>query len=690
MGAALATRSAPITGLPAAPPPEWWERLRDRWQVLLVRHRRVGLTVWVGSTIAMLGALVLFAVGLFEPSFRELVGVYVACLAMLVAWLVISPTKTLRWASVLRLFSVSILWSLVVAWLSTAVAGLAGHAPGDAGPSIAIAAIVEETFKLAPIGLLAVLAPGRVRCFSLADWMLAGLAVGMGFQCAEDVVRQLVSEPSLLAQLLGGPERGYGLSLFGGEFALGPATYAGHQIATALIALAIGFAVRATAERRGADQAAERRGADQAAERRGAGRGPARLLWWLLPLAVWVVIVADHAGFNAVAANRLLFTSGRSSVPFPIEWTWRLTGSGGFRGWLLLAGAIVAFLVDAVGQAPLADRASRAASALGLTGPLRGIVDTVEGAFVSLGVLVYGQLLAIGRGVARSGSDSLLAMARGGLVAAEVARRRRLGARADFDSVAGRQRGRAFALVLLIAVPVVSVVAARQLATMIGDDLRPDGARWFAGLLDALGSFWDGLGPGGQAMLVLGVAAILLGGALVLMPELIIGGGLVAPGVLSMPSLVITAGASTSVGTAAMAAGGVTVAGTAAVGVVNAATSPGSGSDPDGGSDRGGGSGSRSNRTPTDRIKEHLTDRDLDAARRELNGEVVARKPNGQPWDHVHEVRDAQRGLLRRIDQINRRLGHPGLGAGERSALQRELGEASRLLDRSEQFVPRR
>lgn len=36
-------------------------------------------------------------------------------------------------------------------------------------------------------------------------------------------------------------------------------------------------------------------------------------------------------------------------------------------------------------------------------------------------------------------------------------------------------------------------------------------------------------------------------------------------------------------------------------------------------------------------------------ARRELNGEVVARKPNGQPWDHVDEVRNAQRGLVNRV-----------------------------------------
>ncbi|WP_063057436.1 polymorphic toxin type 28 domain-containing protein [Nocardia sienata] len=93
--------------------------------------------------------------------------------------------------------------------------------------------------------------------------------------------------------------------------------------------------------------------------------------------------------------------------------------------------------------------------------------------------------------------------------------------------------------------------------------------------------------------------------------------------------------------------------------------------------------------TKTDKIKEHLTDRDLDAARRELNGEVVARKPDGTPWDHVREVRDAQNGLVKRIDQIKRQLGDSRTNPADRAELERELSEASRLLDYSEEFVPR-
>jgi RHS repeat-associated protein len=91
--------------------------------------------------------------------------------------------------------------------------------------------------------------------------------------------------------------------------------------------------------------------------------------------------------------------------------------------------------------------------------------------------------------------------------------------------------------------------------------------------------------------------------------------------------------------------------------------------------------------TPTDRIKEHLTERDLDAARRESKGEVVSRKPDGTPYNHLQEVREAQQGLLNRIERIRNRLGYPNLADAERAALERELSEASRLLDHAKGFL---
>lgn len=55
--------------------------------------------------------------------------------------------------------------------------------------------------------------------------------------------------------------------------------------------------------------------------------------------------------------------------------------------------------------------------------------------------------------------------------------------------------------------------------------------------------------------------------------------------------------------------------------------------------------------TKTDRIAEHLTPKDLEGAQRELNGEVVATKSSGTPYDHITEVRDAQQGLSNRASR---------------------------------------
>lgn len=92
--------------------------------------------------------------------------------------------------------------------------------------------------------------------------------------------------------------------------------------------------------------------------------------------------------------------------------------------------------------------------------------------------------------------------------------------------------------------------------------------------------------------------------------------------------------------------------------------------------------------TPTDRLKEHLTRRDLEAARRELDGEVVATKSGGKPYDHVTEVREAQAGLSNRIERLKRLLGDSRTLPGERPALEEELSEASRLLDFTRGYVP--
>jgi len=93
--------------------------------------------------------------------------------------------------------------------------------------------------------------------------------------------------------------------------------------------------------------------------------------------------------------------------------------------------------------------------------------------------------------------------------------------------------------------------------------------------------------------------------------------------------------------------------------------------------------------TKTDRLKKHVLNGEMDAARREAGGEVVARKADGTPWDHVTELRDAQRGLVNRINKIKKQLGGKDLTDDARGALQKELSEASKLLDKTEEYLPR-
>jgi hypothetical protein len=215
-------------------------------------------------------------------------------------------------------------------------------------------------------------------------------------------------------------------------------------------------------------------------------------------------------------------------------------------------------------------------------------------------------------------------------------------------------------------------------------DAAPEESSW----LDDLGNFALDTGAGivndlasvGNALLNNPGDVINLAGGLAL--TALSGTGEGVGLVLDATGFGAVAGVPLNVISAAGVATGVTWAGVAAASIAehaagDDAVQPVSGSAP-----------SRSTPTRTDRIKEHLTARDLDAARRELNGEVVARKPNGDPWDHVHEVKDAQNGLLRRIGQLKRLLGDGRVTAEERAGYESELSEASRLLDRSREFVP--
>ena len=89
--------------------------------------------------------------------------------------------------------------------------------------------------------------------------------------------------------------------------------------------------------------------------------------------------------------------------------------------------------------------------------------------------------------------------------------------------------------------------------------------------------------------------------------------------------------------------------------------------------------------------RQNLSPETLDAAQRELQGEVVMINPkDGEAFDHVEKVRQEQRGMMNRIEQLNKTLSVPNTfkDADWVADLNEELAENSKLLDLTEQFVP--
>lgn len=95
-----------------------------------------------------------------------------------------------------------------------------------------------------------------------------------------------------------------------------------------------------------------------------------------------------------------------------------------------------------------------------------------------------------------------------------------------------------------------------------------------------------------------------------------------------------------------------------------------------------------STRSELGNLGEALDDRHLDAARREIGGEVVARKADGTPYDHITEVANSQQGVVNEIQAMERKLGHPGLEEQTRVDTTDRLSRYSRFLDYTEQWVP--
>jgi len=100
--------------------------------------------------------------------------------------------------------------------------------------------------------------------------------------------------------------------------------------------------------------------------------------------------------------------------------------------------------------------------------------------------------------------------------------------------------------------------------------------------------------------------------------------------------------------------------------------------------------GCRGVASKVDRLKQHLTELDIRGAQGDIAGKPIINRATGKPFQHLKEVQEAQRGLVKEIERLKKVLGDTNLSVAERAELQRQLSEGSKLLDLSEQYVPRK
>lgn len=73
-------------------------------------------------------------------------------------------------------------------------------------------------------------------------------------------------------------------------------------------------------------------------------------------------------------------------------------------------------------------------------------------------------------------------------------------------------------------------------------------------------------------------------------------------------------------------------------------------------------------------INDHLNDKHLEAAERDIEGKPITRK-DGKVYDHLDETSKALRGLKRSQKSISDSLKNPNLSPGTRSKLEKELSK---------------
>ncbi len=464
--------TAPEVTEPPPDPAEQWAARRAAWRG---RHPVVTRRIAVARRIALwlaIGWLVVACIVL--PGAAKAVGVTAGLLWLLLQVSLLSRTKSLSWGAYARTFSLSALAAWPIGLIEMGIAAAAGWDPADQAAAVVIAAPVEETLKLLPLAAVMWFATNRWRRMGVADHLLLGLAAGAGFQLTEEAIRRLVaaSRPDpgifgrLIEELVGpvGDASYWPLELIPGGSELPDAAFAGHGVLTALVAGGIGLAI-ALRPRYGT-----------------------RIV--LLPVALWLLAVADHALFNYAATDAVRGMQ-RAAVTLP-GWLLDLHGAwgGGKEAVPLLLALIAAAVVVDYGAVRRAAGALPPLSVPPERGPARELLEETA---VLIGTAARGPRVWL----------SAIPWLRA---------RRELAFRLDRgqpqrrapDPEALAATGQALRAALATAAALLLLAAATAGVAAIGGE-----PAFLAGLLDDLGTWWDGLSGLEQMAAVLGLAALL-------------------------------------------------------------------------------------------------------------------------------------------------------------------------------------
>lgn len=235
--------------------------------------------------------------------------VLAASFVLLFQLALLARSRTVSFASLLRMtaFGALLLWPLALA--ESAVTGLLGGDPYGVLGYTYVAVTVEEVGKLLPLLILALAARRRLRRLAAVDFLLLAAASGAGFQLAERLLTQVALGGA-------GPSAGTDLFLPGGSTVTDPAgtvlaVFSGHAVTTGLVGAAIGLAV--------------------------VGRRYGAWLWLLPPVALTLAFL-EHLNLNARLANAQLHPAS--------DLVHGLLGGGVLTPWLLVLLLLCAVAMD--------------------------------------------------------------------------------------------------------------------------------------------------------------------------------------------------------------------------------------------------------------------------------------------------------------------------------------------------------